>query len=75
MAKAKTARITNPNPSEIKLVPEIRKNANGGTIEEEIRRRAYELYEERGCAPGRDYEDWLSAEREILARSDHRPSA
>jgi hypothetical protein len=75
MARAKTARITTPNPSEIMLVPEVRKNSNGGTIEEEIRRRAYELYEARGCTPGRDYEDWLSAEREILARSNHRTSA
>jgi hypothetical protein len=75
MAKAKTARITKTNPSEITLVPEIRKNSNGGAIEEDIRRRAYQLYEERGCVPGHDHEDWLSAEREVLARSNHRPSA
>lgn len=28
--------------------------------------RAYEIYEQRGCAPGRELEDWLQAENEIL---------
>ena len=30
-----------------------------------IRRRAYELFEERGRQSGHDVEDWLQAEREI----------
>lgn len=30
-----------------------------------IRRRAYELFEERGQDPGHDLKDWLQAEREI----------
>jgi len=33
--------------------------------EEEIRRRAYEIYLERGEQPGRDLDDWLQAEREL----------
>ena len=37
-------------------------------IEEEIRRRAYELYEERGRKPGHHNEDWARAEAEILSR-------
>jgi len=37
-------------------------------LEAEIRRRAYELYERRGCAPGHESEDWLIAEREIALR-------
>jgi outer membrane protein TolC len=32
----------------------------------EIARRAYELYLERGGAAGKDLDDWLSAERELL---------
>jgi hypothetical protein len=32
---------------------------------EEIRRRAYEIYLERGQEPGRDFDDWLQAEREL----------
>ena len=35
--------------------------------------RAYELYLERGGAPGHDFDDWLQAEREIDTDSDTRP--
>ena len=35
---------------------------------EEIRRRAFALYEERGHEPGYAEQDWLRAEAEILAR-------
>jgi len=34
--------------------------------EEEIRRRAYEIYLARGGEPGHDLEDWLQAEREVV---------
>src|SRR5690349_4834586 len=37
-------------------------------IEEEIRQRAYELYEERGRQEGFHEQDWVRAETEILAR-------
>jgi hypothetical protein len=37
-------------------------------MEEEIRRRAYEIYLERGCTPGNENEDWLVAEREVRSR-------
>jgi hypothetical protein len=33
--------------------------------EEEIRRRAYEIYLECGEQPGRELDDWLQAEREL----------
>jgi Protein of unknown function (DUF2934) len=32
---------------------------------EDIARRAYELYERRGGENGRDWDDWLHAEREL----------
>ena len=35
------------------------------TRHEEIRRRAYEIYLERGEQPGRELDDWLQAEREL----------
>jgi len=38
------------------------------TIEERIRTRAYELFEERGREEGHDWEDWFRAEKEITAR-------
>ena len=37
------------------------------SLMEEIRRRAYELYEKRGRGPGLAEQDWLRAEAEILA--------
>lgn len=41
----------------------------------EIRQRAYELYLERGSTPGHENEDWLVAEREVMARYNHQKSA
>jgi len=35
------------------------------TFEDQIRRRAYELYEERGREDGHELEDWLRAEEEV----------
>lgn len=44
-------------------------NANRGEsavdLEEQIRRRAYDLYEQRGREDGHDIEDWLQAEAEL----------
>jgi hypothetical protein len=36
--------------------------------EAEIRRRAYEMYLERGGADGADFDDWLRAERELTKK-------
>ncbi|MEQ1948379.1 MAG: Hsp20 family protein [Bryobacteraceae bacterium] len=33
---------------------------------EDVRRRAFELFESRGCEPGHELEDWVAAERELL---------
>jgi hypothetical protein len=35
-------------------------------LEEHVRRRAYQLFQERGEAPGFEVEDWLQAEAELL---------
>jgi hypothetical protein len=32
-----------------------------------IARRAFEIYEQRGGGHGHDWDDWLQAEREVLA--------
>ena len=49
--------------------------SNGSTVaaasvnlDDEIRRQAYLLSEQRGFEPGHETEDWLSAEREVLGR-------
>lgn len=68
--------------AEIKVAPEPRKlgvvrsepRKNGSpnlvpiNLDDEIRRRAYELYQQRGTASGSEAEDWLTAEREIKQR-------
>jgi len=38
-------------------------------LENQIRQRAYELYEARGREDGHDLEDWLRAEEEITAKT------
>jgi hypothetical protein len=44
-------------------------------LEDEIRRRAYELYKQRGTATGSAGEDWLAAEREVRQRYRQQQSA
>ena len=36
------------------------------SLEEQVRRRAYELYVQRGNESGSELDDWLQAEEEIL---------
>ena len=43
-------------------------------IVEAIRKRAYELYEQRGKEDGHDMEDWVQAEEEVRAKK-HRTAA
>lgn len=56
-AKAAPAAIRPPAPA-----------GADGSVEERIRQRAYELYEQEGCQEGRDQEYWLRAEAEIRGR-------
>lgn len=37
-------------------------------LHDDIAAVAYELYEAKGCIPGWDLDDWLDAERIVLAR-------
>ena len=36
--------------------------------EEAIRNRAYQIYEERGCEPGYELDDWFQAEADVLGK-------
>jgi len=38
---------------------------NTSELQEQIRRRAYELYEQRGRTDGHETDDWLQAELEL----------
>ncbi|MBV8856964.1 MAG: DUF2934 domain-containing protein [Acidobacteria bacterium] len=51
----------------------IESNNNTTDLTGVIAQRAYELYQLRGAHPGREFEDWLEAEREVL--SAHAPAA
>ena len=61
-AKSKSRKPRSPKP-----VPE-------DDIEERIRRRAYEIYEQRGGVHGFALDDWLLAEGELL-RFERPPKA
>jgi hypothetical protein len=82
MPRAKSPRTPKPTtkPVENKVL-QMPENANGSSqngssrngslpseLESAIRIRAYELYAQRGYIEGFEKEDWLTAEREVLAR-------
>jgi len=52
-----------------------RMDANFSELEERIRLRAYELYEQRGRADGHALEDWLQAQAELSGDRDLRVAA
>jgi hypothetical protein len=86
MARAKNSSINNPTSKQVITMPEagsitpVRRaaplsNPAPMELEDQIRRRAYELYQERGGTPGLENEDWLRAEHEVLARKTRSQSA
>ena len=48
------------------ITVESRNDQHQEIILSTIAKRAYELFERRGCAHGFDLEDWITAERELL---------
>jgi len=44
-------------------------------LENRIRNRAYQLYEDRGCADGRALDDWLNAKAQVLGVSKNPAAA
>ena len=84
MAKAKAPRTPSTTPKPVITMPEpgtvpvTRKNlatVSPIDIESQIRERAYQLYQSRGCTPGQENDDWFQAEHEIRARQDHQQRA
>jgi hypothetical protein len=45
---------------------EVAEMRDSVTSRDQVRKRAYELYESRGREPGQDTQDWLRAEQEVL---------
>jgi Protein of unknown function (DUF2934) len=77
MAKAKTPRSNSKknggshdftSAAASAMAVEVKKNIVPINLDEEIRRRAYELFQQRNGAYGSEQEDWLRAESEVLAR-------
>ena len=52
-------------PRRNELVSPSEIGPNKGPTYDQIARRAYELYAQRGYQHGHDVEDWLQAEREL----------
>jgi DUF2934 family protein len=71
--------VTPINVAPVKPVARKTQNSNvnldKANLDEEIRRRAYELYQEREGAPGDPAADWTVAEREVRARHARQDSA
>ncbi len=58
----------------MKETPKPSSTATETKLEEQIRRRAYQLYEARSRKDGNDLEDWLQAEIEITGNATPEPS-
>ncbi len=43
----------------------LQKTEGGGELQDQIRARAYQLYEQRGRDDGHEVDDWLRAEAEL----------
>ena len=80
MAKAKDPNVTvtttprKRTTKPLQPVAEVKKNVFPINLDEEIRKRAYELYAQRGYTSGYENEDWLTAEREVLSRYQQQPA-
>ena len=71
--KSETRISAEPRKFEV-LKTEARNNVVPINLEDEIRRRAYELFQQRGHGSGSEADDWLAAEREVVQRY-HQQSA
>ncbi len=84
MAKAKTPIVTKSTAKpktkmevEKKLLqmPDSGNGSGPADLEVEIRLRAYELYQQRGCTPGQEAQDWFAAEQEVRGRHHQKHTA
>jgi len=84
MPRAKTPRTSATTNKPVIPMPEpgsktvVRKGFPGVPpmdLEAQIRERAYQLYQARGCTPGQENDDWFRAEQEVRARQNHQHRA
>jgi hypothetical protein len=69
------AKITTEPRKKLEVVKTEPRRVLPINLEDEIRRRAYELYKQRGTGTGSEAEDWLAAEREVRQRYRQQQSA
>jgi hypothetical protein len=49
----------------VPIKADLQKTDSGGELQDHIRARAYQLYEQRGRDDGHNLDDWLQAEAEL----------
>ena len=69
--KFRTALSSNGREMAIIRSAEQGDGSSPGDVHSSIARLAYSLYEQRGGEHGHDVEDWIQAERTVLASHNH----
>jgi hypothetical protein len=53
-------------PNNLLIIVESSEHSHKQIIEVTVAKRAYQIFEKRGCKHGFDFEDWVIAEKELL---------
>jgi Protein of unknown function (DUF2934) len=61
----KETELEQPGRPELVEEPESRQPGRPKELKDQIRFRAYEIYQQRGMVDGAELDDWLQAEEEI----------
>ena len=69
--KPKRRRAAAPRGTAQHTASNAEPSSNAGPSLDDIRRRAYERYQERGGNHGQHFDDWLEAERELKLKSEN----
>lgn len=71
MARSRHSKAPESSASDL-ASPSGRRTIHGNNVDygDRVAERAYELYLARGSADGRDFDDWLTAERELAKGHD-----
>src|ERR1700726_1674328 len=64
-SRPKGNRSTGPQATTTQAAETVEASVGNAARDEETRRRAYEIYLERGEQPGRELDDWIQAERQL----------
>ena len=56
---------SSPVVPSVPIKTDLPKTDGGGELQDQIRARAYQLYEQRGRDDGHNLDDWLQAEAEL----------